>query len=777
MYVKPSPFRECTGTFLKWAVKLRCILNPVQPVRFMRRLTAVPVLMLIAASIPATVSPAAAANSGLIVTIAGNGTAGYGGDGGPATAASFYNPVDVVVDSSGNVFVVDATNNRVRKLSAATGIITTVAGNGVDGFSGDGGPATSASLSYPSALALDSAGDLFIADVNNGRVRRVDAVTGAITTVAGNGSFGYGGDGGPATSATLTYPFGLAVDVAGNLFLADQGNERIRRVDAATGIIRTVAGNGNFGYGGDGGGATAATLAAPTGLALDNAGNLFIADQGNGSIRRVDAGSGIITTVAGVGSPTVWPNYSPDGGVATATSLYYPTDVALDVAGNIFITEPGSNRVRRVDTVTKILTTSAGSGACCFSGDGGPAVSAALNSPVGVAVDGAGNLFIADQMNQRIRRVTPQPTTTSISCNANYAPYGQQLAITATVSPSQATGTVQFFDYGAALGATALSGGSASVATSALAVGIHSLTAVYGGDPVYFGSAPPASIVTVIKAATTAYLSSNLNPSRLGQTVTFTANVSPASATGSFQYFDGAASLGVVAAIGGAASIATSGLGVGSHSITAVYSGDGNYNGSTSAAWAQSVISTATSTAVVSSNNPSVYGQPVRFTATVSPGTATGTVDFLDGTLLLQSLPLSAGTATFGTSALGAGSHSVTARYDGDRYDSASASPVAIQTVNKAVSSAGLVSSANPAVLGKPVTFTATVAPGSATGTVQFFDGAKSLGSSSLVNGAASLTTSALSMGSHSVTVRYGGDANYTGTTSAVLTETIKKKL
>ena len=265
--------------------------------------------------------------AGVISTVAGDGTWGSSGDGGPATAAQLRRPYDVALDGAGNLYIADEFNRRIRKVDAA-GVITTVAGDGTEGFGGDGGPATAARLDSPSGVALDGDGNLYIADRGNNRIRKVRS--GVITTVAGDGTYGYSGDGGPATAALLNGPTDVAVDGAGNLYIADHDNDRIRKVDPA-GVITTVAGDGTEGYGGDGGAATAAQLHWPRGVALDGAGNLYIADTSNHRIRKVDA-AGVISTVAGGG-------YGGDGGPAVAALLNGPTDVAPDGAGNLYIAD------------------------------------------------------------------------------------------------------------------------------------------------------------------------------------------------------------------------------------------------------------------------------------------------------------------------------------------------------------------------------------------------------------------------------------------------------
>jgi sugar lactone lactonase YvrE len=282
------------------------------------------------------------AATGIITTVAGNGIASSSGDGGPATSASVAFPIGVAVDPQGNIFVTDSSD-VVRRVDAGTGIITTVAGNGTSGFSGDGGPATSASLKFPEAVAVDPQDDLFIADFPNQRIRRVDGTTGIISTVAGNGTSGFSGDGGPAISAELFQPWGVALDAHGNLFIADEFNGRIRRVDAVTGIITTVAGDGDIAHSGDGGQATSAGIGNPFGVAVDAQGNIFI--SAGWDVRRVDAVAGIISTVAGQIPPLL--GFSGDGGPATSAGVR-SNGLVVDAEGRLFIADAIDNRVRVV---------------------------------------------------------------------------------------------------------------------------------------------------------------------------------------------------------------------------------------------------------------------------------------------------------------------------------------------------------------------------------------------------------------------------------------------
>jgi sugar lactone lactonase YvrE len=343
--------------------------------------------------------------SGIITTIAGNGVAGFGGDGMAATNAQLNQPSGVAVDVAGNVYIADLTNQRIRKVNAS-GIISTIAGNGVSGFAGDGGAAIGATLHQPTGIAVDAIGNVFIADQLNARIRKINT-SGFISTVAGDGTLGYSGDGGSATACEFYQPTGVTVDASGNLFIADLINNRIRKVNTA-GIISTVAGNGAAGFTGDGGLATAAQIHFAFGLTTDASGNLYIADGNNNRIRKINA-SGIISTIAGNGIAS-----SGDGGPASSAQLLWPQDVAIDAAGNVYVSEYTNNRIRKINTAG-IISTIAGNGIQGFSGDGGPATGASLNWPIGLAIDPIGNLYFADASNSRIRKINPAGIITTVA--------------------------------------------------------------------------------------------------------------------------------------------------------------------------------------------------------------------------------------------------------------------------------------------------------------------------------------------------------------------------
>ena len=323
----------------------------------------------------------------------------------PRSPPSLDNPCGVVTDSSGAIYIADQANNRIRRVDV-DGVITTEVEPERPRRPATAAQATSATPSLPFNVAIDGAGTLFISERLGHRVRRVSSA-GVITTVAGNGVTGFAGDGGPATSAELSSPAGLAIDRLGNLYIADDGNLRVRRVDAS-GTITTVAGTGVNTFGGDNGPATSAGLPAPTGVAVDGAGNLYIAESDH-RVRRVDP-AGIITTFAGTGVQ----GFSGDDGPAISAQLDTPTSVAVDSDGNVYIVDSDNNRIRRVDP-TGVITTVAGSATLGYTGDGGPATSAQLSAPQGISVDAAHNLYIADTANSVIRRVDPTGMITTVA--------------------------------------------------------------------------------------------------------------------------------------------------------------------------------------------------------------------------------------------------------------------------------------------------------------------------------------------------------------------------
>jgi DNA-binding beta-propeller fold protein YncE len=336
----------------------------------------------------------------IITTAVGTGEKGFAGDGGPAKAALLNGPFDVAFDGAGNLYFSDTFNNRIRRVDAQSGVISTVAGNGDKGYSGDGGHATEASFNEPYGILLDRAGNIFIADRLNRRVRRIDAATGIITTLAGSGEAAYGGDGGPAARAGLAEPNGLAFDAAQRrLYITDVADNRVRVIDVATGVIATFAGTGAAEHGGDGGKATAAGTFGSRAVKVGPDGTVYILERQGSSLRAVNPATGIITTIAG----TTARGYSGDGGPALQAVFDAPKEMAIDRDGSLLIVDTENHAIRRIDRagiVSPVAGGRQGSG-----GDGGPATAAGLDRPHGAVVGPDGAIYIGDTNNHRIRKV------------------------------------------------------------------------------------------------------------------------------------------------------------------------------------------------------------------------------------------------------------------------------------------------------------------------------------------------------------------------------------
>ncbi|HEY4380427.1 MAG TPA: Ig-like domain repeat protein [Acidobacteriaceae bacterium] len=567
-------------------------------------------------------------------------------------------PSAIVFDTQGNLYFAETGHHVVRELSAA-GVLTTVAGTGVQGFAGDNGPATAALLDSPMGLAMDSAGNLYIADSHNHRIRKVSAGTGTISTMAGTGAAGYSGDGGAAMAAQMKLPTALAVDAAGKVFVADTGNHRVREIAASTGRISTVAGNGVEGFAGDGGAATAASMDSPNGLALDGA-NLYVADTHNGRVRVVDMKTGVISTVAG------------------ATGLALPRGLALDAAGNLYVADSANHRVRRISPAGA-MTTVAGEGTEAFAGDNAPAAKASLDAPRAVALSPDGLVTLTDSGNQRVRQIdataTPGPDIRTIvglgvggsvsgaltlSGPAN-VPYGGGTVTARLSGAGNATGSITLVDVSGgapvSVGIAGINAGSAALFVGGLAAGGHSLVAVYAGDASHAAAQSQAMVLTVTPLGVIA--TPNAASMLYGEAI-------PALSGGLSGVLAQDAGKVTASFSTGAGMLAP----VGTYPITAALTGSAAGNYTVSVTPANLTIAQApTLTMLSASNGVPVAGTPVTLTvqaASTTSGVPTGSVTMLDGATALAAVPLSAGGAVWTTSALVQGAHALSVSYSGD---------------------------------------------------------------------------------------------------------------
>ena len=518
-------------------------------------------------------------------TAAGTGALGYAGDGAAAAASTLAGPSAMAYDPAGNLYLADTNNHVIRELVKNSGFIVTVAGTGIAGFSGDGGSATAAQLDTPTGLAVDASGSLYIADSHNGRVRKVSG--GVITTVAGTGMAGFAGDGGAATAAQLALPSAVAVDASGNLYIADTNNNRIRKVSGTA--ITTVAGDGEELFAGDGGAATAAALDAPTGVAVDAAGNIYIADRRSHRVRVVGA-NGTISTLAGSGSG-FGGSFSGDGASAISATLAKPTTVSVDAMGNVYIADTNNQRIREVSGGA--IATIAGTGEQGYAGDGGALTSAVLNAPRAAVVDSTGNLLIADTLNQRLRSgILPALNFASTAVGAASTVQSITLANTGTanLTVSQLTISSAFTLAAGTCTALPVTLAPGASCTENIAFAPTSAGAATGSVTVSGSGLGPQTVLLAgsgVQGTSTTTLTTNTASALVGQPVTLTATVQSGGG-GSVSFYDGATQLGTTqSVVNNTATLTLTSLAAGTHSITATYSGNASYAGSTSAAIAE----------------------------------------------------------------------------------------------------------------------------------------------------------------------------------------------
>ncbi len=728
---------------------------------------------------------------GEMTTVAGNAQWIYAGDNVPASTTSVFLPTGVVTDAAGNMYLADSSNNRIRRVDGKTNIITTIGGNGTPGFSGDNGPATQAEVSVPAGLAIDGAGNLYFADTGNDCIRRIDAISGIITTVAGTGNVqGYSGDGFAATAATakLSLPEGVAFDAAHNLYIADTGNNVIRKVDATTGIITTIAGTGTPGYNGDNRPATTAYLYAPWSVAIGPDNSIYFADLTNNRVRKIDP-LGIITTIAGTGTQ----GYSGDTAAATQAQLNEPASIILDPAGNFYIADSGNNRIRKVSVTTGIIATVAGNGGESFGGDGGPANLATLYGPYGLHMDQAGDLFVTDMFHNRVREVSasglpltfatlrvgkvspPQVVALENDGNASLniaAPTFNQSALDATTTTC---------NTGAALAKAAdcnLGVEFAPTMLGTLVTGTLNVNSDAGNAPTVINL---SGQVLSVNPTTTAIISS-VNPSLVNGLVVFTATISAggATTTGTVTFLDGTAVVCTGTVKANVASCSTSTLTLGSHNITASYPGDANDAASVSGILVQ-VVKQASTVALTAAPNPAVVTATVTLsaTATAPTGTPTGTISFYDGSSLIGTSSLTSGVATITTTQLTAATHKLTAQYSGDTTNATATSNTVSEVVNHATTVTMLASTNATPTVGNSVAFNASVSSTNGpvpTGTVTFTDGVTNIGSGTLdSNGNTNFSTATLTPGTHKIVATYNGDSNDATSASTALVETVQQ--
>lgn len=763
--------------------------------------------------------------------VAGNGYWSVIDDGGPALEAGLYLPSAVALDGNGNLYVADSLHNLVRMVSSGKGetihnsvtypqdgYIVTIAGNGVAGWTGDGHAASDASVSVndPSGLAIDGAGNLYIADTGNNVVRSIDAATGIITTIAGNGAAGDSGDNGLATKASFNAPAGVSVDAVGNLYIADTASQKIRAICGtgttslygvscgAVGNVISLAGDGYStaigvgGYTGDNGPATSAELNSPYAPGFDANGNMYIPDSANNVVRLVSP-AGTITTFAGTGTP----GYFGDGGLPTAAALQTPTSVIVDSAQNVLICDSGNSAIRKVNAVSGDISSEIANSFEFYTGSS--IASIGLYGQKGIVLDDFGDLFVANTFNMRVLEF--QANAAFLDFTANPIFEGNTSTSLDQTIENDGNDNLTLSSISEGANAAYQASSTTCINLSPLSVDAQCVIAAEfapssPGDPLIGtltinGQAANTPMTLTIAGdspssnSTLLAITSTQNPVPYGQSLTISGSVSTGSGsgtpTGTLTFYDGAKVLKAAVPLNALASgsFAISTLAVGTHSITATYSGDSVHSSSTSNPIIQQVAE-PTAVAVATSSNPAILGSTFTLTADVTTPsgggvTPDGLVAFLDGTTVLGTASVNAsGSAALKISSISQGPHSFTAQYGGDTLkfiDSSTSATLALNAV--APSSLSLSSSINPATFGVPVTLTATLkATGSIspTGSIVFSDGSQSIGTMTIgTGGVTAFPTNALAVGPHSITASYAGDQNVNGGNSTAVSQTISE--
>ncbi len=774
-------------------------------------------------------------------------------DGISAEMAELDQPASVALDGLGNLYIADVYHHRIRMVcggigttivgtvcsASQAGIISTIAGNGIAAYMGDGGLAASATLNSPAGIALDGAGNMYIADSADNVIREITAATGTIATVAGFknaqgiGASGYGGDGGPATSALLNASWGVTVDAFGYLYIADTFNHCIREVQPGTGTISTIAGTGVAGYNGDGDQATTAWLNAPYAVAFDAAHNMYIPDSANNRVRMVNQ-SGVISTFAGNGAI----GFSGDGAAATAAGLWSPSGVVVDAGGNVYIADTQNSAIRKVSASGIITTIAQNDVGVYLYNEGGP-YAVSLYWPWGMTLDGQGNLYFADFLNLRVREI--QGNVSPVDFTRNPIPQGsqskpakhpvelendgnapldlvsivagtnavlQQSALDPSLEPCAAAGQAVAPGVDCWIEPVFAPAAAPPLTSDQTEIGDISLAA--NSTPSLVSPNSPLQVEAIGIAtpvnSTTTTVTSNVNPSGFDQNVTFTATVTTGSGTGALtggvEFYDGTTLLAAPVPMEetgtpgqDVAAITISTLIVGTHTITAVYDNAKDPVHFTSSGTLSQLVLEATATTLTSSVKTANVGDTVLFTATVTTANSggyplDGSVTFTEGATILCNQDINAaGVATCSTNALTQGTNQITATY-------APASTTEIQPSIGLlsfdvqggsaiqVSIGGVQAQSNASVFfGNPVTIVGTVTASGgagvapATGSVVFFDGTQQIGTATLAGAQAqaSFALSTLTVGAHSITASYQGDANYKASVSAPISLTVSQ--